>query len=135
MSALADFLVGFATAALTATLTVKAPITRATMTFFTVFPSIFCSEYDPVRCCWMATSDSARRHGLTLLPCDLVRGGHLLRRTRAAPLHGDRRGRHKLDLFSTRVNLSDVSWTPLGTTLQLGVHPRRIARNTTPLGI
>jgi hypothetical protein len=41
MSAVADFLVGFAIAAVTVTLTVKAPITRATMTFFTIVPSVF----------------------------------------------------------------------------------------------
>ena len=39
MSAVADFLPDFATAPVTETLTVKAAITRATMSFFTIIPS------------------------------------------------------------------------------------------------
>ena len=80
MSALADFLVGFATAAVTVTLTVSAAITRATMTFFTINPPLSFG-YDPVQ--WSAGGGDKRYvpppRGLFLRPCNLVRGGHLLR--------------------------------------------------------
>jgi hypothetical protein len=50
MSAFADFLVGFATAAVTVTLTATAPITRATISFFTIFPSIFIRNKTRFQC-------------------------------------------------------------------------------------
>jgi len=51
---------------------------------------------------------------LTLLPCTLVREGHLLRRPRAAPLHGDRRGRHKTrPVLDSRQRRDRANTTPL----------------------
>ena len=91
MSAFAVFLVGFATAAVTVTLTAKAPITSATMTFFTIFPSIFIriGTRLVVYCCPAILSARVTSFAV-LVP-------HRSTATVA--------GATKLDLFWTRVNV------------------------------